>query len=918
MTELYQRAKALFAEVMTQPETERADWLRAHCGEDATLLAEVQSLLAHAPPDLPPATTTAEYPPTIDGYRVLRSLGRGGMGQVWLAERDDPELQQQVAIKLLSVDLQADPDAQARFRIERQILARLDHPHIARLLDGGRLADGAPYLVMEYVEGLPIDRYCQQRSLGTAGRVALLLKVAQAVQAAHRQLVIHRDLKPANVLVDQHGEPKLLDFGIAKLLDGSTAALALTATGTGLQRMTPRYAAPEQIRGEAVTQATDVYAFGVLAYELLSGHSPYGLDRNDGRAVPLHQLPSLVCEFDPPVPSQVCAGSDRVKLLGDLDAILLRCLRKHPLERYSDLQAVEAELLAWQRGDPVQARQGDRLYRLRRGLWRHRAAATAALLIVLLTTGFVVQLSRQAELAAQQAALAEAERAKAEQVTGFMVELFRNADPSRALGARLTVREALDQGVADLQGQLQDQPEVKSHLLRELATIYGELGDPERARSLADEAISLIEPLRDRFPKTWLQALYVRIAKVDHVAKSDAGNLQRARDLVEQARRLGEPSVERQARSLLGLELGHRGEHEQALAQLDQVAAALSDALAATGPAQAQQLPASAERRELLRELAMNSHNRCRSLLALGQLSEAERSCESAAKMKAMLWPAEHPLHITTQLTLAEIAGERGDLAAAIRAESDVLERSRVVYGPDHLRTVYAGVNLGTSLKQARRYDEAADLLEDALTRLESQLGSDHPAYLLTLNNYANLVGNQGDWPQALTLHEQVLQLRLEHFGTDSVEVAQSLMNRANAQKALGQAQQALESTADAVEIYQRSSGPDHPDTLRAMANLASKQYDLKQFDAAGASAEHVLLALDQQDDRPDIRIQAQYALARAWWAQGRRREARLMADQALQLIHVHPNELLSADELAAWIADHPLAPGSPAASDVQ
>ncbi|MCB1634510.1 MAG: protein kinase, partial [Xanthomonadales bacterium] len=736
MTELYQRAKALFAEAMTQPETERADWLRVHCGEDTTLLAEVQSLLAHVAPNEPVADR-GEKPPIIDGYRLLRTLGRGGMGQVWLAERDDPDLQQRVAIKLLNVDLQADPDAQARFRIERQILASLDHPHIARLLEGGRQVGGAPYLVMEYVEGLPIDRYCEQRALGIGERVALLLKVAQAVQAAHRQLVIHRDLKPANVLVDQHGEPKLLDFGIAKLLDGSTAASALTATGTGMQRLTPRYAAPEQVRGEPVTLATDVYAFGVLAYELLSGRSPYGLDGSDGRPVPLHQLPALVCDLDPPPPSRVCEAAARGRLQGDLDAIVLRCLRKHPLERYPDLQAVAAELQAWQRGDPVQARHGDRLYRLRRSLWRHRVAATAALLIVLLTAGFVAQLSRQVELAAQQAAAAEAERAKAEQVTEFMVELFRNADPSKSLGAKLTVREALDRGVADLQGQLQDQPEVKSHLLRELATIYGELGDRERAVSLADEAVSLVEPWRESYPDAWLQALYVRAAKVDRVVRTDTSALPRAQHLVEQAIRLGRDSIERLGRSQLGLELAHRGEHELALAQLDQVATDLLAALDVTDLAEAQRLPVSAERHELLRELAMNSHNRCRSLIGLGQLGEAEQACQTAAVMKARLWPASDPLHITTQLSLAEIAGERGDLEAAIRAERAVLERSRAVYGPDHLRAVYAEVNLGTSLKQARQYEEAAALLEDALSRLEAQLGRDHPAYLLTLNNYA-------------------------------------------------------------------------------------------------------------------------------------------------------------------------------------
>ncbi len=908
MSDRYKAAKALFLEAMAKPSGQRSDWLRVHCGDDSALLAEVQSLLAFA--DEPAAIQPPSEAPSIPDYRMLRRLGRGGMGQVWLAERLDPELQQQVAIKLLALDLTQDPDARARFRIERRILAQLDHPHIARLLDGGDQVDGVPYLVMEYIEGVTIDRYCRQRELAVATRVALLLKVAKALQAAHQQLIVHRDLKPANVLVDRHGEPKLLDFGIAKLLDGEAQGDLGSMTSTGMQRLTPRYAAPEQVRSETITVATDVYAFGVLAYELLSGRSPYGTQVDQP-----HLLPGLVCQHEPDPPSQHCADpAARRSLRGDLDAVVLRCLRKAVSERYPDLQSVVAELEAWQHAEPVLARRGERWYRVRRGLWRHRVALATTLLIVALTGVFVTQLRQQVQIAAAQAARAEAERSKADQVTDFMLALFKNADPARALGAELTVRQALDQGVTQLQTELDDQPVVKSHMLRELAAIYGELGEQTRAVTLAEEAVALIEKDRERNPRAWLEALYTRVAEVDRFARPDEDSLRRARTLVSEAVRLGERRIELRGRNRLGLEWSNRGEHVLALEQFALVEEGLRSILESSGTNDWANSPPTSKNRPELQDLAMSSHNRCRSLLAIGELGKADAACTEAAALKSQLWPANHPLQISTQMTLAEIAYERGDLETAIAMEKEVLARTRLVYGDEHVRTAYAQVNLGTSMKQAGRYAEAAAELRPALALLEQTLGQAHAAYQLTLNNYANLLGNQGDWTQALELHEQVLALRQARFGPDSAEVAQSLMNRANAEKALGRAVDALASTEHAVAIYQRQRGAEHADTLRALANLASKQLELGRHEQAASTSQDVLDVLgswSEEDDRPAIRLHATFLQAQSLWALGDFEKALQAARQARTIAAESPSDLIPADQIEQWIQDRSGSPRS-------
>lgn len=385
------RVKQALAEVLAAAPDDRGQAIAAACAGDEDLRREVEEYLRYerraevllAPPPAGESLPAEQSPPERVGpWRILREIGRGGMGVVYLAERDDGEYRQLAALKLVR-DRRGSAVFVDLFRRERQILAQLEHPNIARLLDGGTTPAGQPYYAMEYVEGEPLVEYCRRRNLSTTQRLRLFLKVADAVNYAHRRLIIHRDLKPGNILVKANGEPKLLDFGLAKVLDPSVES-DLTVSGTPL--LTPTYASPEQLRGEHLTTATDVYSLGVILYELVSGRLPY-----DRPGQTLFRLWTAVCDETPPPPG----------VTTDLDSIVLMALRNQPEQRYSSVEALAADLELYLDGRPVRARQGNALYRLRRFVARRKwavAAAAAAFLAACLAFGLIWRAERLAEL----------------------------------------------------------------------------------------------------------------------------------------------------------------------------------------------------------------------------------------------------------------------------------------------------------------------------------------------------------------------------------------------------------------------------------------------------------------------------------------------------------------------------------------
>ncbi len=478
------------------PAEERTSWLARACGDDATLRREVEELLhadaAQGVLDTPPFAAGGEelaaVAPSlaaetrVGAWRIEKLIGRGGMGEVYAATRAEAAFTQRGALKLLRFEAIGEL---ARFHAERQILARLDHPGIARLLDGGVAQDGRPYTVMEYVAGVSLIAHCAARNAPLHERLELFAQVCDAVAYAHRNLVVHRDLKPANTLVDAEGKVKLLDFGIAKLLDAGAVKDAANATLT-LAPFTPDYAAPEQLAGEAVTTATDTYALGVLLFELLTGERPFRMD-----GLQFAKALALLNDRTAPPPSRVArerttAPLPANALTGDLDAIVAKCLRREPMQRYATVNDLQLDLQRHLAREPVLAREGARLYVFGRVLRRYRwGVAAAAALILALGIGIAAT--------AWQAHRAQAQAARAEAVKNFLVDVFKASDPRIASDkprGSITARELLDVASTRIDAGFADQPETKTELLGIAADLLCELspGGDERDK---EECVAL-------------------------------------------------------------------------------------------------------------------------------------------------------------------------------------------------------------------------------------------------------------------------------------------------------------------------------------------------------------------------------------------------------------------------------------------
>ena len=537
--ERYQQVKALFYATQELEPEDRAAFLAQRCDGDASLRYAVEELLASANKieafiEKPAYAIIGQSlandlsAPFVEGkrigqYQILRKLGEGGMGAVYLARRADEVYEKQVAIKLIRRGFD-NAELLRRFYNERQILARLDHPNIARLLDGGATEDGLPYYVMDYVEGRPLLDYCDEQTLAIEDRLKIFRTVGSAVQHAHQNLIIHRDLKPNNILVTKDGVPKLLDFGIAKVFQPEADTRSSEVTVTELRVMTPEYASPEQIAGKHITTASDVYSLGVILYQLLTGQRPYRF-----RSPSPQDIAQAISEQEPTKPSQAVSGKakrakgkeERAKssdgqlttdngqktnpqseirnpkfLRGDLDNIVLMALRKEPARRYASVEQFATDIGRYLEGLPVIARRDTFSYRASKFVKRNRYAVAAALIVAMLLLAGVGGIVRQAKIATIQRDRAQKEAVKAERINKFFQDMLARANVRwSASGSgkkqNVTVIEALDEATAKIENELNDEPEVKAEILTTIGDTYNAIGRVDLAERPFELALAL-------------------------------------------------------------------------------------------------------------------------------------------------------------------------------------------------------------------------------------------------------------------------------------------------------------------------------------------------------------------------------------------------------------------------------------------
>ncbi len=904
----WQRVKELFDQAAAVDPSDRAAFLDLVC-EDSELKAEVASLLASDDQDVtllerPVGEILGEILPAgpatgrrFGPYRTVREIGRGGMAVVYAAVRDDDQYRKQVAIKLIKRGMDTDAIV-ARFLKERQILANLEHPNIARMLDGGMSEDGLPYLVMEYVEGVPIDRYCDQQVLSTEARLELFRAVCAAVQFAHQNLIVHRDLKPTNILVDTTGAPKLLDFGIAKLL-AADRTLSTLVTVDGIRPMTPEYASPEQIRSQPITTASDTYALGALLYLLLTGHRPYRLHRRTQAEIEL-----VVCEREPQKPSTVLERDTtlerattrseenespetlaeavsrsrgtspqglRRKLSGDLDNIVLMALQKAPEKRYGSVEQFSEDIRRYLEGMPVIARPDVLAYRASKFVRRHRWGVTAVLLIVLsLVTGIVAT--------AWQARVAHSERVTAEEVSNFLVSLFENSRPDKALGETVTARELLDQGAQRIGRELDD-PKILAKLLDSIGLAYYKLGLYPEAAPRLEEALDLR-----------LQTVgegHLEVA----ASKSNLGELRVEQGLFRDAEKL-----HREALQIRQLRLGE--EHELVADSLINLAVALYQ----QGRHDVAE-PLLHRALEVCRQVFGEEHTKVAYVLnnlALvvyrkNRYEEAEKLSRQALAMNRRLLDEDHPGLAVNLNNLAEVLRAQGECEEAISLYEQVIELRIRVLGDRHPGLATSWNNLAGCLTDLRRYEEAERFYRSSLKLRRETLDDKHPAIAGSLNNLARIYFLRGQLDSAEEFYRQALKLHRDIHGDNHTAVATNLGNLATVREKRGDPEAAEQMYREALAINLGLLDDEDPAVLEQRHKLAYLLLNVGQLDEAESEFRAELAARRRSPESTgstsrDV-AHALFGLARVLMAADRPDRAEPLFSESLEIFRRWPAE---------------------------
>lgn len=841
----WQRLSELLDRTLARAPDERLAFIDAECAGDSELARELKSLLAaqdvqHGPIESlaaalgsPVGADDNAGSVRIGPYRLVRELGRGGMGIVYLARRADGQYRREVALKLAQSPV-FDKGLRERFFAERDILARLSHRNIAALFDGGVTEEGHPYFTMEYVDGRPVDRYCDEERLDTKSRVRLFRQICDAVSSAHRSLVVHRDLKPNNVFVDAAGQVKLLDFGIAKLLDPLRTG---DETQPAVRLFTRDYASPEQVRGAPVTTASDVYSLGALLYRLLTGKPAHRFEED----TPSH-VERIICEIEP-----VSPGVD-----ADLDNVVLKALSKEPARRYASVELFAQDLDHYLRGLPVAARADSAAYRAGKFVRRHRIAVAASLLVAAaMVTGTVATLI--------QARRAEAAAARAQRVSMLVTDLFKLAEPGRMQGGAITARELLDRGTERITVELADDPDAQATMYGVVGRLYRNLALTEPAGRALERAMELRRQTAGPDSLAFAEALN-NLADLQEERNEYARAEKSFRDALALRRRLGAPphqiaaSLEGIGRVLsasgkhgdaqaplveaLELRRRHGGErgteivetlHELALAQLRQGNTAAGEPLFREAVELARRMPAASVdlRVKGLVNLARLRHHFER------RPKEAQALYSEALELARQWFPAGHPDIATCLSEFAGALRDSGELVAAEKLASESLTMWQALHGPEHREVIVATQRLAGILADLGRTADADRLLRQALAASRSSLGEGHPLALTAQAELAAFLQTTGSLREAGELRESALVIARRTFGEKDVYVARAWAALGEFHAATGEYARAEHELRRAVEVRKQIHAAGHWRIGEAEAALGAALTDLGRHEEA-------------------------------------------------------------------------------------
>ncbi len=797
---------------------------------------------------------------SIGVWQIVRELGHGGMGTVYLVEREGEDFTQQGALKRIRPGIDFNEFLE-RFTQERRILARLNHPNIARLLDGGRDETGLPYLVMEYVNGVDINRYCNEHHLNLRQRIGLFMQVGNAVAYAHRNLIIHRDLKPSNIVVSPEGEIKLLDFGIARVLSTEdTGAWSNSAHGA-TRLFTPEYATPEQVSGKPMGTAGDVYQLGLLLYELVCGHRAQSFNEST-----LAQIETLVCHSMPAPPSQRIEAKDDTQarfatesaalhrqLRGDIDTIVLHALRKEPERRYASASDFVGDLQRWLDGLPVLAQPESVQYRLGKFVRRHPFGVTATVLGVLMLIGYAGTVTWQARTISIERDRAQLEASKARQAQRLMMRLFEGADPEHAAGEKLSARELLDRGWSDIAVELEDQPEMRAELSLTIGEAYLQLGLMDQANTMFKQATQAVNAVTDAPKLLTAKALHSRGRHA-----LDKGELDTAETYLSQARQqIGDSNEDDRLahiladtgklwmqrgdysradtiyREVIDLRIADYGEQHPLVAEAYDDLGVLMRRQGDYPAAKAMLEKALTMRRTLLPEshpqLAQSLSNLAGVEMELGNYKKAKIIYIEALKM-VIDSRGENHIYVANIMTLlAQVNSLNKDYNESIKLLNNAFDITRNTFGENHPTIAFLKNEIGINYLSLKDFKSARLNFEESLDLYEK----DNPLRAMPVSNMGKVEEELENFNEAEAHYRNALSLMTEQFGETHDKVGMQHSRLGLVLMKMGKYQEAEKELRHVVAIYRSRLPEGHPRLAVAMQRLGSTLAKTDQLEEA-------------------------------------------------------------------------------------